>query len=96
MSSALPRRLSSARFADTPEDFARLGIQPGRIEGFEDGMRTQGGPGGYEWWYFDSHLRDGSSLVIVFYTKPQLNPGRSSSMDANGASSPSGFSCGLV
>jgi len=31
-------------------------------------------PGGYEWWYFDSHLHDGSSLVIVFYTKPQLKP----------------------
>jgi hypothetical protein len=66
--------LSSARFADKPEDFAKLGIQRGRIEAFEDGMRTEGGPGGYEWWYFDSHLHDGSSLVIVFYTKPQLNP----------------------
>ncbi|MDX6498850.1 MAG: hypothetical protein QOG23_2110 [Blastocatellia bacterium] len=42
-------RQSSARFADKPEDFAKLGIQPGRIEAFEDGMRTQGGPGGYEW-----------------------------------------------
>jgi hypothetical protein len=68
------RPLASARFADKPEDFAKLGIQPGRIEPFEDGMRTEGGPGGYEWWYFDSHLHDGSSLVIVFYTKPQLNP----------------------
>src|ERR1700731_826207 len=68
------RRPSSARFADKPEDFAKLGIQPGRIEAFEDGMRTGGGPGGYERWYFDSHLHDGSSLVIVFYTKPQLDP----------------------
>src|SRR6202790_4677460 len=67
-------RPSSARFADKPEDFAKLGIQPGRIEAFEDGMRTGGGPGGYEWWYFDAHLQDGSSLVIVFYTKPQLSP----------------------
>src|SRR6202521_1376865 len=67
-------RPSNARFADKPEDFAKLGIQPGHIELFEDGMRTHGGPGGYEWWYFDSHLQDGSSLVIVFYTKPQLNP----------------------
>jgi hypothetical protein len=64
----------SARFADEPEDYARLGIEAGEIEVFEDGMRTRGGPGGYEWWYFDSHLQDGSSLVIVFYTKPQLNP----------------------
>src|SRR3981081_793184 len=30
--------LSSARFADKPEDFAKLRIQPGRIEAFEDGM----------------------------------------------------------
>jgi hypothetical protein len=67
-------RALGARFADKPEDFAKLGIQPGRIEPFEDGMRTKGGPGGYEWWYFDSHLHDGSSLVIVFYTKPLLNP----------------------
>jgi hypothetical protein len=67
--------LPTARFADTPEDFARLAIEPRRIQGFEDGMRTDGGPGGYEWWYFDSHLHDGSSLVIVFYTKPQLDPG---------------------
>src|SRR3984893_15743448 len=66
--------LSSARFADKPEDFAKLGITAGRIEAFEDGMRTEGGPGGYEWWYFDSHLSDGSSLVIVFYTKSLLNP----------------------
>ncbi|MDB4873825.1 MAG: hypothetical protein JWM41_271 [Gemmatimonadetes bacterium] len=66
--------LSTARFADTPEDFAKLGIQPRRIQAFEDGMRTDGGPGGYEWWYFDSHLSDGSSLVIVFYTKAQLSP----------------------
>jgi hypothetical protein len=67
--------LWSARLADEPEDFAKLGIESAHIEAFEDGMRTRGGPGGYEWWYFDSHLQDGSSLVIVFYTKPQLNPG---------------------
>jgi hypothetical protein len=68
-------RPSSARFADKPEDFAKLGLQPRDILAFEDGMRTEGGPGGYEWWYFDSHLDDGSSLVIVFYTKSVLNPG---------------------
>jgi hypothetical protein len=67
-------RLWNARFANEPEDFAKLDIEPGKIEAFEDGMRTWGGPGGYEWWYFDSHLLDGSSLAIVFYTKPQLNP----------------------
>jgi hypothetical protein len=66
--------LASARFADRPDDYEKLGVQPGRIAAFEDAMRTDGGPGGYEWWYFDAHLDDGSSLVIVFYTKPQLDP----------------------
>jgi hypothetical protein len=70
----MSRHPSSARFADKPEDYAKLGIQPREIQAFEDGMRTEGGPGSYEWWYFDCHLSDGSSLVIVFYTKEMLNP----------------------
>ena len=37
--------LSSARFADKPEDFAKLGIQPGRIEAFEDGYANRGRTG---------------------------------------------------
>lgn len=58
------------RLADTAEDYARLGIQPHEVAPFEDGMRTTGAPGDYEWWYFDSHLDDGSKLVVVFYSKP--------------------------
>lgn len=68
------RTLPGARFADSPEDFAKLGLRPGRVDVFEDGMRTDGGPGSYEWWYFDARLEEGSSLVITFFTKPQLNP----------------------
>ncbi|MCU1648056.1 MAG: hypothetical protein JWN03_8331 [Nocardia sp.] len=40
----------------------------------EDGMRTSGDPGTWEWWYFDSHLADGSTVVIVFYTKDFNTP----------------------
>ena len=40
------------------------------IQPFEDGIRTQEKSGSYEWWYFDSKYADGSSLVIIFYTKP--------------------------
>ena len=68
-------RPALARFADRPEDFAKLGLQPRHIKAFEDGMRTEGGPGGYEWWYFDSHFSDGSSMVIVFFTKQMMDPG---------------------
>ncbi len=40
------------------------------VESFEDGLRTTAKRGNYEWWYFDSKYPDGSSLVIVFFTKP--------------------------
>lgn len=63
-----------ARGADRDEDYVRLGLRRDRVEPWEDGMRTPGGPGSYEWWYFDSHLDDGSSLVITFYTKLMLKP----------------------
>jgi hypothetical protein len=63
-----------ARLADRDEDYVRLGLQRDRVEPWEDGMRTSGGPGSYEWWYFDAHLDDGSSLVITFYTKWLLKP----------------------
>jgi hypothetical protein len=63
-----------ARLADREDDYARLGLKRDLVEPWEDGMRTSGGPGSYEWWYFDSHLEDGSSLVITFYTKWMLKP----------------------
>ncbi len=63
-----------ARSAGRDEDFARLGLKRDRIEPWEDGMRTSGGRGSYEWWYFDAHLEDGSSLVVTFYTKWLLKP----------------------
>lgn len=37
---------------------------------FEDGLRTGSKSGNYEWWYFDSKYADGSSLVIIFFSKP--------------------------
>ena len=40
------------------------------IQKFEDSLRTEQKSGSYEWWYFDSKYADGSSLVIIFYTKP--------------------------
>jgi hypothetical protein len=58
-----------ARMGNTGADYARFGIEAGVIKPHEDGLRTDGGPGGYEWWYFDAHLDDGAKLVVVFYTK---------------------------
>ena len=65
-----------ARLAGTAEDYARLGTEPHAIKPWEDGMRTDGASGTFEWWYFDAHLDDGAKLVVVFQTKDFANPGK--------------------
>lgn len=59
----------AARTAGGAEEFAFLGMSAAAVEEWEDGARTAGGRGTYEWWYFDYSLADGSTLVIVFMTK---------------------------
>jgi hypothetical protein len=44
------------------------------VEPWEDGFRTRPERGEFEWWYFDAHLKDGTTTVIVFLTKSILNP----------------------
>jgi hypothetical protein len=51
------------------EAYLKLGLSKSKVEPWEDGLRTDCSRGTYEWWYFDSHLDDGSRLIIVFYTK---------------------------
>ncbi|MDR1939559.1 MAG: hypothetical protein LBQ40_02040 [Clostridiales bacterium] len=55
------------------ERYGRLGLTK-TVAQREDGIRTGGDKGFYEWWYFDSHMDDGTSLVIVFYTKRMMSP----------------------
>ncbi len=62
-----------SRILISNEALQNLGLNPTHVEPWEDGMRTDGSKGTYEWWYFDSHLDDGSKLVIVFYTKHVIN-----------------------
>lgn len=57
--------------AKLSSDFAHFGLNSSNVpEKWEDGIRTSGGKGTYEWWYFDAHMDDSSTVVIVFYTKP--------------------------
>ena len=62
------------RLADRPADYKRLGIAPVEVAEFEDGQRIGMERGRYEWWYFDAHLDDGATVVVVFYTKPNVSP----------------------
>ncbi|MEJ3744034.1 hydroxyneurosporene dehydrogenase [Actinomycetes bacterium KLBMP 9797] len=58
-----------AALVDSDTDFARLGLDRESIAVWEDGARTDNRPGTYEWWYFDAHLDDGATLVVVFSNK---------------------------
>ena len=62
-----------ARLMDQPEDFEKLGVNPNRIEPWEDGRRNQPtGAGNWEWWYFDSIMDDGRQVVVQFLTRSGL------------------------
>jgi len=62
------------RLAGRPADYQKLGIDPVEVAQFEDGQRIGTEKGCYEWWYFDAHLDDGATVVVVFYTKPNVSP----------------------
>ena len=49
-------------------EMAKMGITD-TVQEWEDGFRTDRSKGFFEWWYFDAHLDDGSTVVIVYMTK---------------------------
>ncbi|MFT3757197.1 MAG: hypothetical protein QM769_14895 [Pseudoxanthomonas sp.] len=63
-----------ARLAALDSDYQALGLDRDTIAPWEDGQRIGTGPGAWEWWYFDSHLDNGATLVVGFYTKPPDHP----------------------
>jgi hypothetical protein len=62
--------------ASAEEDYRRLGLDRGTVRPWEDGARTDNRRGTYEWWYFDAHLQDGSTLVVVFLNKDINSPNK--------------------
>lgn len=57
-----------------PMAMKKRGLRPGVVEAWEDGYRTADEKNAFEWWYFDFQLDDGSSCVVVYFTKPNLKP----------------------
>ena len=55
-----------ARLADKEADYKRYGITK-KPSYKEDGMRTNGGKGTFEWWYTDVTFKDGTAVVVIFF-----------------------------
>jgi hypothetical protein len=62
--------MTNALIGTEPRHYERLGLTPGVIAEWEDGLRTTAADGTFEWWYFDAHLDDGSTVTVEFHTKP--------------------------
>ena len=60
-------------FAAGPEFLERDHLAS-TVQPWEDGQRASTKRGEFEWWYFDAHFEDGSTAVIVYATKPIINP----------------------
>ena len=58
-----------ARLMDQPEDFKKLGINPAKVEKWEDGRRTKTEEVGSEIWYFDGTMEDGTKYMVGFRPK---------------------------
>jgi hypothetical protein len=62
--------MTNALIGTLPRHYERLGLVQGEIRNWEDGLRTAAADGTFEWWYFDAHLDDGSTVTVEFHTKP--------------------------
>ncbi len=65
-------RILKSIHPDDDAHYEKMGLTRDKIELWEDGRRTEGGKGEYEWWYFDSHYPDGTKLIIFFYSKSPI------------------------
>jgi len=72
--SVTPGPKATAALASSDAQFQSLGLNPERVEPWEDGARTDGRAGTYEWWYFDFTLDDGATLVITYLSKDITRP----------------------
>ncbi|MGE8077534.1 hypothetical protein [Peribacillus loiseleuriae] len=61
--------VEQVRLANNEEIYRELNIHPTEPHPKEDGMRTDGREGSYEWWYTDAEFEDGTTIVTIFYTK---------------------------
>ena len=66
------KRIQAAIHPDDDLHYNKFGLTRNKVEIWEDGMRTDGSKGTYEWWYFDSSYADGTKLIIFFFSKSPI------------------------
>lgn len=64
--------MKQAYLAAEDRHYKKLGITK-EPAAREDGMRTDGQSGSFEWWYFDVEYENGMKIVVGFYTKKQFD-----------------------
>jgi hypothetical protein len=62
-------KMKKARIMSTPDDFKKLGVNPHKIENWEDGKRDVPDAGHSEVWYIDCSFDDNSTLVLAVRAK---------------------------
>lgn len=58
-----------------PDDdlhYKKMGLTKDKVEIWEDGLRTDGSKGNYEWWYSDFSFEDGTKCVVIFFSKSPI------------------------
>ena len=61
--------MAQGRIMNRPADYQKLGINPDKVENWEDGRRDNDEAGHAEIWYLDCSLDDGSTLILGFRPK---------------------------
>ncbi|CAK1252375.1 lipocalin-like domain-containing protein [Fructobacillus tropaeoli] len=61
--------MADGRVMDTAADFEKFGVNPKKVENWEDGRRDNDEPGHGEIWYIDCSFDDKTTLVLGFRPK---------------------------
>ncbi len=61
--------MADCRLMNREQDYQMLHLKKNTVEPWEDGKRSPAHKGDFEWWYFDSIMDDGTSVVVHFETK---------------------------
>jgi hypothetical protein len=65
--------MSSSVLGSSPAHYKRLGLETANVLAWEDGLRTNPHAMGFEWWYCDFVLEDGTKLAVALHTKPPFS-----------------------